>query len=342
MSSSGSVYTGAWINWTDGRLAGATLTLSSRNGAYLVAFLALFVRIAGGHFWNIFCYLVFQFRSSTSPSDGMYHQQQAILRNNSSESGALWQFLKVGWFWRRRASRPWCRSTFLILSAVLHMMAFGVAGIFSSKVTTIRSDVLLRGNHCGRWPDPFEDQAIQLNNGNVNRRMDWTTHRRNNFLFSARYVASCYGSQASANNCNSFGRRQITWEMSTNISCPFLPEICLNNTAVRFDTGYLNSHLDLGINSSPENRISYRRVMECAPITTNGFTSGWENASDTSRPVGQGTAIPNPGEMFVNYYYGRNRYYNSSATFIYSNYSFVYPPMDTFDFQPYRLAYAIT
>lgn len=52
MATTENVYTGFWINRTDGRIAGATLTLGSTNGVYLIAFLAIVVRIAGGHFWQ--------------------------------------------------------------------------------------------------------------------------------------------------------------------------------------------------------------------------------------------------------------------------------------------------
>lgn len=48
-----SAYTGVWTNWSHGRIFGLTLTLSHRNGAFLTAFLALFVTFVGTCFWRI-------------------------------------------------------------------------------------------------------------------------------------------------------------------------------------------------------------------------------------------------------------------------------------------------
>src|ERR1041384_6262129 len=99
MPSSAPAYTGVWTNWNYGPTKGATLTLQTRDSSYLVAFLALFVSLAGGHFWSIICYAVFQTRSTIQPRSGQHHQQQAILRNYHSAPAALWRLLKSMWYW---------------------------------------------------------------------------------------------------------------------------------------------------------------------------------------------------------------------------------------------------
>lgn len=38
---------GFWTNWSDGKILGATMTLTRQNGGYLIAFLAIFVGMAG-------------------------------------------------------------------------------------------------------------------------------------------------------------------------------------------------------------------------------------------------------------------------------------------------------
>ncbi|KAL1651363.1 hypothetical protein SLS58_000703 [Diplodia intermedia] len=53
------IYTGVWTNWTRGRVFGATITVASRNGALLVAFLDLSVSLAGTVIWRI-AYFVLQ------------------------------------------------------------------------------------------------------------------------------------------------------------------------------------------------------------------------------------------------------------------------------------------
>ncbi len=74
--SSDIAYTGHWVRWADGPVLGSTLTLTSRNGAFLVAFLALFVNFVGGQFWTILKFLVHQLRAKRRSEDALHHQQQ--------------------------------------------------------------------------------------------------------------------------------------------------------------------------------------------------------------------------------------------------------------------------
>jgi hypothetical protein len=38
---------GFWTNWSDGKILGATMTLTRQHGGFLIAFLAIFVGMAG-------------------------------------------------------------------------------------------------------------------------------------------------------------------------------------------------------------------------------------------------------------------------------------------------------
>lgn len=94
MESNQDVYTGLWTNYAKGRVAGATLTL--HNGAYLVAFLAMFVRVTGNYAWKLLCYLVFHINVTSSPPDETQHrQQQAVLRNSYSAMDAIVKFARI-------------------------------------------------------------------------------------------------------------------------------------------------------------------------------------------------------------------------------------------------------
>src|SRR5271168_1123313 len=143
------IYTGTWINWAGGRAAGATLTISSRNGACLVAFLALFVRFAGSHFWDICRYAIFQYRCGVGPKDVYHQQQQILLRNTTADTSMLWNLVKVTWAWRRKTTRPFLRSISLLTWATVQVLAFSAAGIISSRVASTQPEVLLRGSNCG-------------------------------------------------------------------------------------------------------------------------------------------------------------------------------------------------
>ena len=90
--------------------------------------------------------------------------------------------------------------------------------------------------------------------------------------------------------------------------------------AVQFDTGFVNSQTHFGINSK-DNQVEYRRVMTCAPITTEGYVSGYVDAAhlNASEDIG-----PAEGETFRKYAYGQSLVYADNTTFAYSNLSFQY------------------
>jgi hypothetical protein len=49
MSSTNSyeVHLGFWTNWSYGKIQGATVTLTRKNGGFLIAFLAIFIGMVG-------------------------------------------------------------------------------------------------------------------------------------------------------------------------------------------------------------------------------------------------------------------------------------------------------
>lgn len=246
-----SVYVGTWINWTAGRVLGSTLTLTSNNGALLIAFLALYVRLAGSHLWDILCYLIFLLRSSNKRQNGLFYHHQAVLRTNASDLAFAAQLVTIGWRWRKVVPGVVRKTLPLIMVALIHAAAFAVAGVFSSRITSTVSEALLNEVHCGQWTVAAAEGQGDLYNQQVVSADLSTRHKRNSNVGSA-YAASCYGStlvNASWEECSALGREQIGWTMDTNISCPFDAEMCTGGHAVRFDTGMIDSHLQLGINA---------------------------------------------------------------------------------------------
>lgn len=96
------VYTGPWINWSHGLVLGSTITLHQQDGALLTAFLGIFVTAAGAACWRIMSFALHQHRSLRVSQDGIHHQQQAILRNTESPSGASLELARLAWSWRVR------------------------------------------------------------------------------------------------------------------------------------------------------------------------------------------------------------------------------------------------
>jgi hypothetical protein len=85
------VYLGVWTNWSQGSVAGLTLTTTIQNGGLLIAFLALFVTFSGTCFWSIISVVIHQILGRQGPQTASYHQQQAILRNSDTRVTAFWR-----------------------------------------------------------------------------------------------------------------------------------------------------------------------------------------------------------------------------------------------------------
>lgn len=271
MSSQQSVYTGFWTNWAEGQILGTTLTLSARNGAYLIALLALFVRVTGGFLWRIVSFVLFR-SSPTSGWNGLFHQQQAILRNSTSDGTALFQFLKSAWCWRKTAKSTIPRSIRLALLATVHMALFAVAGAFSSRVAVTDSQVLLVSPDCGIW------SFLSRNDGTTSYSFE-----HDNLARAAKLASKCYnGTEVIPSaECLLSGRRLVPWTIERNATCPFDATLCSGSETVMLDSGYVDSLYHLGINSRPEDRVSYRQVSTCTPLDIRERITGFQpgNAS---------------------------------------------------------------
>jgi len=285
-----------------------------------VAFLALFVRFAGSHFWGILRYLLFQHRSRAGLRDVYDRQQQVVLRNDTTDIDALWDLLKIAWAWRKRTRRPFVRALSLCLWATLHIAAFTAAGILSSQVCSSGTEVLLRNSNCRTWPSRL-NRTLQ-NAPKLGEDISSAADAHANSITALNFASSCYGNSSSTlPGCLPYGRRLLTWSNNTSISCPFDPSMCADNTAVEFDSGYVDSHLDLGINTPLEDRMKFRVTLTCAPITVRGFRSEVLNMTQAHNPT-EGQVSRDANQVFVEYYYGKSPMAsNPNSTFIWSNYS---------------------
>ncbi|CAK4034500.1 Hypothetical predicted protein [Lecanosticta acicola] len=320
MAASHSVYTGFWINWSQGSIGGATLTLSSQHGAYLVAFLALFVQLAGVYSWQILSYIFFNLKTSPQRTDDLTQQHLAILRNVASDFGTLWELVKASWKARHSHPRPYRRILYILASAFLHGLGFTIAGIISSRVTTTTSEALLRSNICGTWhTPPYDRNQTDQSLEDALWEDKWDTVLRESSNFAAR----CYNTTAPSSNCNAYGRRIIPFATSTHSGCPFDPSMCVNDTVVRLDSGYVDSLQHLGINSPPSGRVGFRKVVECAPIKTEGYRRTFDAQNLTQDAIDLISEIDSvQGHSFEAFYYGRSLAWDTEATYVLSNNSF--------------------
>lgn len=204
------VYRNVWTNWSQGRVRGATLTLSRRNGGLLTAFLALFVTVVGTRFWRIGCFFIYRYFSSHHAissqdakfshhaKDTPFHQRQAILRNATNSTSGLWTLLRACWAWRRNGLASYRRFLPSVFFAILTSIVFAIATIFSSEVTTsMGHEVLLKGSNCDFLPIFNESHDEE-----ANREIGFYLSQRT--TLSMTYAQRCYNDNANLRDCSCF------------------------------------------------------------------------------------------------------------------------------------------
>ncbi|KAE9381083.1 hypothetical protein N431DRAFT_457696 [Stipitochalara longipes BDJ] len=321
MSTNSTVYTGFWKNLAKGEVVGSTLTLSNRNGAVLIAALAIFIQLAGQQSWSIICFVTHQLRVTMSPRNGFYHQQQSIFRNNRSDISTVWQLMKIGWAWRARSVKSTRKSLKLILLAITHFLLFAAAGILASHITTVGNQVLLsRSSSCGPWSD--YDSSGLAGPYEIASGVARDSYIKTSVTASKEYIQSCLGGSSSGSGsqltlgCNKFNSLGLNWT-STTVPCPF-GNLCLGppNISLHMDTGLLDSRADFGINSHDDKLIQWRKTATCSPITTDGYVKGGV------------TTIENNTVNYLAAFYGPSGYNTThlnasdveNATYIYTNF----------------------
>ncbi|KAL9618487.1 MAG: hypothetical protein Q9160_006806 [Pyrenula sp. 1 TL-2023] len=173
------IYLGQWTDWSYGPIAGMTLTLTHRNGGFLIAFVTLFVTITGARFWSTVSFVCHTTLSRRDAQDAIYHQRQAILRNATSSGTSVWRLLRLAWAWRRHDKASLLQRISLphFLSFIT-LTSFAVAGIFSSRVaTSAGGEVLIASSSCGIF-QPQQDVAGATQFGPLNA---YTTNRNQVF-----------------------------------------------------------------------------------------------------------------------------------------------------------------
>ncbi|KAI8627032.1 hypothetical protein F5Y19DRAFT_477924 [Xylariaceae sp. FL1651] len=284
------IHLGIWTNWSRGPIMGRTLTLEQEDANLLIAFTGFFIAFVGTRAWKIICFIFHRAYSTLEPQNAGYHQLQATLRNSSSPEDGFRLLALLLWRWRK--SRRWFRPVPILVVAAVSITGFTVAGGFSSRIsTTMGNEVLIKSADCG-YP-------MGTLGSDVEADYAYRANQARNIDAASNYAEACYsGDSAGLTDCNRFVVKQLTDNstVDTEAKCPFSDNICRNaSTNLLLDTGYLDSHIHLGLNAPPEQRILWRNVLHCAPLVTEGFTS----------------QVNTPQGNVTRYHYGRT--YNNSV-----------------------------
>ncbi|OCK78531.1 hypothetical protein K432DRAFT_394700 [Lepidopterella palustris CBS 459.81] len=302
------VYLGHWINWSYGVVQGSTITMSKRDGAILTAAIAIFLTFAGARFWRIIAFMICLFLAKDSPQDGVYHQRQAILRNSSSAFASAWNFSLIVWAWRDKHCHAWRRVIPFIATALLTGLALSAASVLSGQISSsMGNEVLLSGKHCGALDmESNSDEAAFTAMAYFSQLEEAALQR----------AEQCYPPGTFTESCSTFIKPSFPLSKIRNASCPFEPSICQSDSSnLVIDTGYLNSHFDLGFNAPPSERILFRHRMHCAPLVLDGYIKLVNVTESSNASFGQ-----NGPNVNMEYYYGQN-----TAPMSFRNWTYQYP-----------------
>lgn len=104
---------GLWVNWSKGSVMGHTLTIDASISNVVVALLAICTSIGTAQLFNVAIFLYHQIRAHGEPSDGLYWQQQALLRTFPAPTALVADYMKLWWNWRTKTKRGMRLSSWL-------------------------------------------------------------------------------------------------------------------------------------------------------------------------------------------------------------------------------------
>lgn len=162
------------------------------------------------------------------------------------------------------------------------MAIFAVAGVFSAEVTKAPgNETLIRSPHCGVLFDDIEgtDKTAKGLSG-LNFLL------ANDTIAATAYSRACYGNAPGGSQCHQYAKPNIPWKQQTNVSCPFSDGICEDNLTFEMDTGFINSHDDLGVNTKTSDRIEYRKKTTCSILVKKGYVY-FKNITDVTGELQQ-------------------------------------------------------
>jgi hypothetical protein len=257
------------VNNPQGSTMGQTITTDTGTGNIVVALVAVLTTFGVQHLWSVVVFAYHQMRVNNKPTDGLYRQQQALMRALPTPVSMLSDCLKLWWVWKMRINRTFLGSLPLIGLATVFAVATIVVGTFSSYLVKGSGiEVLVSSPHCG--PVLFPGMP----NETASRETDvWYTGYRNKVAESTlRYVRDCYSNGSAAlDRCNIFTRPTIPSKQERT-SCPFDNSMCKNfsQPALAFDTGLLDLNDHFGLNLAGSDKMKFRQKTTCAIIEFKG------------------------------------------------------------------------
>jgi hypothetical protein len=257
---------GLWTNWSQGPIMGKTITTDARTGTILIAMLAVLVTAAGSQLWNLLTFFYHQKRAARAtniPSDGLFWQQQALLRTLPSPISFAVDMVKLSFVWRKKSRALLIRCVGPAMLAILFGAATIASGIFSSLVVTTTGLEVLVDNASRLFERPLVGATL------------WTSR----IVVLGSYTRLCYQNSTSLSALcrNTYISPAIKFE-PVIVECPWNTSLCLS-PAISMDSGYLDVNAGLGLNLKPSDKVRFRRKTTCNVLPMEGHIIT-RNASD--------------------------------------------------------------
>jgi len=262
----------------------------------VVALVTILVSVGLGSVWNLLLFGLHQSRATTAPRDGLFRQQQVLLRSMGTPGSVALDSIKLAKAWTTLTPKARLRSLPLAVMGLAFAVGCLAAGVFSSATISLTSlKVLVDSPGCQRI-----DMAAYLS-APPPLTVDLDTEVHN---VAVTYADRCYGSWATPSQCDSFVSSRIPIH-SSSCRTPFPSRITRDtDLALLLDTGYLDSNDVFGINAKKEDRAQIRRKATCTPLESPSHTSVIDPQLDPQHFISHFGRNPFASEMLIAVHYG--------------------------------------
>jgi hypothetical protein len=290
------IYTGFWSDESLPGVLGSKWTVKQEYANVVVALIAILVSIGVGSAWSLLLFSIHQLRATSAPRDGLFRQQQVLLRSLGNPGSVFLDSIKLAKAWAVLGRKALFRCLFPAALGLIFAVGGLAAGVFSSGIISSTSLKVLVGS-----PD-----CQQLNMtrylGAVPAATVTLDNKVHNMAYA--YADQCYGSENAPSQCSSYVSPRI--HINSSFSRTPFPNLTTHNNerALLIDSGYLDSNDIFGINAKPEDRVQIRRKATCAPLDPVSHTSVIDPALDPQPFIRTLGRKPIPGEMLTVVRYG--------------------------------------
>lgn len=252
---------GYWVNHAHGPIMGRTITVKTSASMVVIAFLAILASFALGHLFNILIFVAYHIRNRIYKQrpDGLFRQQQVLLRTLPTPSALVTDAIKLWYSWRFISKKALSRSALIISMALVYAIGMTAAGVFTSSVVSSTSiEVLVNSPYCRR----VGDYAVDFFFSDMSKKTN---------IASFAYADEYYKNNSSvANRCRVFTAPRIPF--TTTISeCPF-PRVGCDSPALAFDSNLLDVRDHFGFNLADNDKVTYRRRVTCSIISSSNHS----------------------------------------------------------------------